>query len=55
MKELYMRKGNTKELKNVIIVAQSSLEKIDSPYKLSKNQVSVSFLNKRIFEITFAF
>lgn len=47
MKELYIRKGNTEDLKNVIIVGEEvSLGKRDSAYKLSKGQAKIPFLNK---------
>lgn len=47
MKELYIRKGNTEELKNVIIVGEeASLGSRDSAYKLSKGQAKIPFLNK---------
>ena len=47
MKELYIRKGNTEELKNVIIVGEeASLGRRDSAYKLSKGQAKIPFLNK---------
>lgn len=50
MKELYIRKGNTEELKNVIIVGEeASLGKRDSAYKLSKGQAKVDFINKYDF------
>lgn len=47
MKELYIRKGNTEELKNVIIVGEeASLGSRDSAYKLTKGQAKIPFLNK---------
>lgn len=47
MKELYIRKGNTEELKNVIIVGEEvSLGSRDSAYKLSKGQAKIPFFNK---------
>ena len=47
MKELYIRKGNTDELKNVIIVGEeASLGKRDSAYKLTKGQAKIPFINK---------